>query len=112
MTAAPKAATVLLSHVGRAEPMKQCQQETATLQLNSRLLMSGAAIAGLGSALALAGLALAAAAVGDIARQWVNQQEVPPAELARQQFAKAKAATAAGASTWRQHPANSVAHRR
>ena len=55
--------------------------------------------------------ALSAAALADIARQWVNQQEVPPAELARQQVAKAKAATAAGASTWRSHPANSAAHR-
>jgi len=90
--------------------MKQTQQD-ATLQLNSRLLLSGVVLAGLGSLVGLAGLALSAAALADIARQWVNQQEVPPAELARQQVAKAKAATAAGASTWRSHPANSAAHR-
>ncbi len=90
--------------------MKQTQQDT-TLQLNSRLLLSGVVLAGVGSLLGLAGLALGAAALADIAKQWVNQQEVPPAELARQQVAKAKAATAAGASTWRSHPANSAAHR-
>jgi hypothetical protein len=112
MTGCAEAATVLRSHLNKGGAMKQCQQDTATLQLNSRLLMSGAGLAGVGSALALAGLALAAAAVADIARQWVNQQEVPPSELARQQLAKAKAATAAGASTWRTHPANSAAHRR
>ncbi|MGH3303679.1 MAG: hypothetical protein ACRDOK_18770 [Streptosporangiaceae bacterium] len=92
--------------------MTQGQQNIATLQLNSRLLMSGAVLAGLGSVLGLAGVALCAVAVADVARQWVNHQEVPPAELARQQLAKAKAATAAGASTWRHHPANSAAHHR
>ncbi|MGB6454519.1 MAG: hypothetical protein WBH47_08520 [Streptosporangiaceae bacterium] len=91
--------------------MNQRQQETTTLQLNSRLLMSGAVLAGLASVLGLAGVGLCAAALADVARQWANQQEVPPAELARQQLAKAKAATAAGASTWRRHPANSAAHR-
>jgi hypothetical protein len=91
--------------------MRQSQQNAATLELNSRLLMSGAVLAGVGSVLGLAGVALCAAAVADVARQWVNQQEVPPAELARQQLAKARAATAAGASTWRHHPAGSAAHR-
>jgi hypothetical protein len=90
--------------------MKQRQQDTATLQLNSKLLMSGAVLAGLSSVLGLAGVALCAAALADVARQWVNQQEVPPTELAKQQLAKAKAATAAGASTWRHHPANSAAY--
>jgi len=88
--------------------MKQRQQNAVTLQLNSKLLMSGAVLAGLGSVLGLAGVAVCAAALTDVARQWVNQQEVPPTELARQQLAKAKAATAAGASTWRHHPANSA----
>jgi hypothetical protein len=92
--------------------MKRFQQDTANLELNSRLLTSGVVLAGLGSLLGLVGVALTAAAAADIARQWVNQQEVPPTELARQQFAKAKAATAAGADTWRHHPANSAAHRR
>ncbi|HXW87141.1 MAG TPA: hypothetical protein VEJ42_02680 [Streptosporangiaceae bacterium] len=101
---------MLVSDVEEDRAMKQTQQD-ATLQLNSRLLLSGVVLAGLGSLVGLAGLALSAAALADIARQWVNQQEVPPAELARQQVAKAKAATAAGASTWRSHPANSAAHR-
>lgn len=92
--------------------MRQSQQNAATLQLNSRLLTSGAVLVGLASVLGLAGVALCAAAAADVARQWVNQQELPPAELARQQLAKAKAATAAGADTWRHHPANSAAHRR
>jgi hypothetical protein len=35
------------------------------------------------------------------ARDWANRQEVPPTELARHHWARAKAATAAGASTWR-----------
>ncbi len=91
--------------------MKRCQQDTATIQLNSRLLTSGVVLAGLGCAMGLIGVALTATAAADIARQWINQQEVPPTELARQQFAKAKAATAAGADTWRHHPATAAAHR-
>ncbi len=92
--------------------MKRCQQDTATIQLNARLLTIGGVLTGLGSVLGLAGVAFAAAAVAGVARQWVARQEVPPAELARQQLARARAATAAGASTWRHHPANSAAHQR
>jgi hypothetical protein len=91
--------------------MNRCQQDTS-IQLNSRLLTSGVVLAGLGCVLVLTGVALAAAVAADVGRQWVNQQEVPPTELARQQIAKAKAATAAGADTWRHHPASSAAHRR
>jgi hypothetical protein len=103
---------VLLTDVYESRDMRQSQQDTTTLRLNSRLLMSGAVLTGVASVLGLAGVALCAAAVADVARQWLSQQEMPPAELARQQLAKAKAATAAGADTWRHHPANSAAHRR
>jgi len=44
----------------------------------------------------VAGTALAAAA-----RDWAGRQEVPPSELARQHWSRAKAATTAGASAWR-----------
>lgn len=90
--------------------MIKSKQRAATFQVNSGLLIGGAVLAGLGSLLGLAGLALGCTALAGAARRWVAQQELPPTELARQQIAKAKAATAAGASTWRDHEAQ-PAHR-
>jgi hypothetical protein len=33
-------------------------------------------------------------------RQWINEMEVPPSELARLKWTKARAAMAAGATAW------------
>jgi hypothetical protein len=64
-------------------------------------LLAGAVLIGIGSLLGLAGVAIAGAALGAAARRYVNNMEVPPSELAKQNLAKARAAASAGVSAWR-----------
>jgi len=71
------------------------------LRLKSRPLVAGAALMGLGGLLGLAGIVISGSALAAAMRGWARQQEVPPSELARHHWARAKAATAAGAATWR-----------
>jgi hypothetical protein len=70
-------------------------------QVNLRLLAAGAVLAGVGSMLGLAGLAISSGALAAAARRWANQRGMPPTELAKHHWHKAKAATAAGANAWR-----------
>ncbi len=81
--------------------MTHMQNQPAAFQLNSGLLLTGAALAALGSMLGVAGLVISGLAVADATRRWMNSRDVPPSELARQQLAKARAATAAGTAAWR-----------
>jgi len=71
------------------------------LALNTAPLLAGAVLIGIGSLLGLAGLAIAGATLGAAARRYVNNMEVPPSELAKQNLAKARAAASAGVSAWR-----------
>jgi len=63
-------------------------------------LMAGAALMGVGAMFGLAGLALSGSALIRGARQWVQEMDMPPSEVARAKWAQAKAATTAGASAW------------
>jgi hypothetical protein len=85
--------------------LTKSERRMKAFQVNSGLLISGTVLAGLGSLLGLAGLALGCTALAGAARRWLGQQDVPPSMLAKQQLAKARAATAAGATTWRNHAA-------
>jgi hypothetical protein len=71
------------------------------LALKTGPLLAGAVLIGIGSLLGLAGLAIAGAALGAAARRYVDNMEVPPSELAKQNLAKARAAASAGVSAWR-----------
>jgi hypothetical protein len=82
--------------------MQPERYEPGGLTVSSGPLVAGAVLVGVGGLLALVGFAVSGAALATAVRRWVNQMEVPPNELARQQFARAKAATSAGASAWRQ----------
>ena len=89
--------------------MTRMHNQPAAFQVNSGLLLTGAALAALGSLLGLAGLVISSVAMADATRRWLNSREMPPSELARQQLAKARAATAAGTAAWRNgaaHPAS------
>src|SRR5947208_2037442 len=55
---------------------------------------------GAGTVIVLAGLAVGGGHLLSVTRQWVNEMEVPPSELARAKWAQAKTAVAAGAQTW------------
>jgi hypothetical protein len=97
-------------HGGDAEggAMTEQGEPTQGLALNTGPLLAGAVLIGIGSLLGLAGLAIAGAALGAAARRYVNQMEVPPSELAKQNLAKARAAASAGASAWRNGAAQPV----
>jgi hypothetical protein len=81
--------------------MTESLQSRSRSRMNTRALVAGAVLMGVGGVLGLAGAALAASVLFATARRRVQEMEVPPSELARQNWARAKAATAAGVSTWR-----------
>ncbi len=81
--------------------MTDATSQTPAFQVNSGLMITDAVLAGLGSLLGLTGLTISVAAMAAAGRRWARQQPVPPSELAKQQWAKARAATAAGAHAWR-----------
>jgi hypothetical protein len=72
-----------------------------SIQLNTRQIVGGSILIGIGGVLALAGAAMAGTALVAAYRQRVNQMDVPPAEMARQNWTRVKAATAAGMGAWR-----------
>jgi hypothetical protein len=55
---------------------------------------------GAGTLIALTGLAIGAGYVLSATRQWINEMEVPPSELARLKWTQARSAMAAGATAW------------
>jgi hypothetical protein len=79
-------------------------------EVNSRLLMSGGVLIAVGTALGLLGMALGGTALTAAARHWVKEMEVPPSEIAKQEWARAKAATSAGVSAWRESAPHEAAH--
>ena len=66
-----------------------------------RLLVVSAALIGVGGLIGFAGAVLGSAALFTATRRWVDQLETPPREAAQQGWARAKAATSAGADAWR-----------
>jgi hypothetical protein len=92
--------------------MTHSETNAARFQVHTGMLLTGAVLAGVGSLLGLAGLAISGAALADATRRWVNAMETPPSELAKQQLAKAKAATVAGASAWRNGTGQPTEHAR
>ena len=76
-------------------------QPDAAFRLNTRPLLVGGALMGLGGLLGLAGVVVSGSALAMAFREWSANQEVPPAEMARHHWKRAKAATAAGATAWR-----------
>jgi hypothetical protein len=76
-------------------------QPDAAFRLNTRPLLVGGALMGLGGLLGLAGVVVSGSALAMALREWSARQEVPPTEMARHHWERAKAATAAGATAWR-----------
>jgi hypothetical protein len=66
--------------------------------------MVGGILIGIGALVALAGLAVAGSHLAAATRDWINDQETPPDQLARLKWEQAKSAAASGATTWRDHP--------
>ncbi len=81
--------------------MTQSQVTQPKIQLNTRQIVAGSILMGIGGTLALAGAAVAGAALIAAYRDRVRQMEVPPSVLARQNWERMKSATAAGMGEWR-----------
>jgi hypothetical protein len=89
--------------------MSKSDGQSTGPQLRSGPLVSGAVLVGVGGLIALAGVAVGGFHLLSAIRQWVDEMEVPPSELARQKLAQAKAAAVAGAGAWQNGPADSRA---
>jgi hypothetical protein len=74
------------------------------IQVNRSLLAGGGVLVGIGGLLGFTGVVLLGSALLSATRQWVNQLERPPSEIARRRWQQAKAATSAGAEAWRNGP--------
>ena len=81
--------------------MSDSETTQAGPQFNSRLLLSGVLLMGIGGVIGLTGLAIGSSAVLAAGRRWVRQMETPPSELAKRHWARARVATSAGVGAWR-----------
>ena len=80
--------------------------------LNTQQVVGGSILIGIGGVVALAGLAMAGTALVAAWRDRVNQMEVPPSVLAKQNWDRFRAATAAGLGEFRngRQPAGATSH--
>jgi hypothetical protein len=83
------------------------QGSRGDIQLNRNLLVGGGVLVALGGLLGFTGMALVSSALLSATRQWVDQLERPPTELARRRWEQTKAAASAGAAAWRDNPPGS-----
>ena len=81
--------------------MTNSRNPERAFRLNSRPLIVGGVLMGLSGVLGLAGIVVSGSCMAAAVRDWANRQEVPPTELARHHWHRAKAATAAGTTAWR-----------
>ena len=73
---------------------------------NTRLLVRGAVLLGVGGLLAGAGLLVGGMAVMSAGREWVSRLDKPSTEAAANAVKRLSAATSAGADGWLKHPAS------
>ena len=72
--------------------MSNGESSSSGPQYRAAPLLISAAMVGTGTVIVLAGLAVGGAHLLAATRQWVNEMEVPPSELARMKWAQARAA--------------------
>ena len=81
-------------------------QPTATgFQVPARHLIIGGTLFGVGSALCIAGIAVSGSGLLSSLQRYVEGLERAPADIAKDTFAAAKAAAAAGARAWQEENA-------
>ena len=81
--------------------MTDSRNPERAFRVNSRPLIVGGVLMGLGGVLGLAGVVISGSCLAAAVRDWANRQEVAPTELARHHWERAKASAAAGATAWR-----------
>ena len=69
-------------------------------QFRTAPLITSSVMVGVGTLIVLTGLAIGGGHLLSATRQWVNEMEVPPSELARLKWTQARSAMAAGAAAW------------
>ena len=74
------------------------------IQVNRSLLIGGGVLVGIGGVLGFTGMVLVGSALLSATRQWVDQLERPPSEIARRKWQQARAAASAGTEAWRNGP--------
>ena len=80
--------------------MSNGENRTNGPQFKTAPLITSAALVGGGTLIALTGLAVGGGYLLSVTRQWINEMEVPPSELARVKWTQARTAMAAGAAAW------------
>jgi hypothetical protein len=80
--------------------MKTKQGMGNEFTIDSRSIIIGGTLFGLGVGACIAGIAVTGSAMLSAVQSWVGGMERPPSELARGTWAQAKAAAAAGRQAW------------
>ncbi|WP_069767110.1 hypothetical protein [Streptomyces sp. LUP30] len=71
-----------------------------TIEINTRLVKTGAVLTTAGAVVTWAGMAIVATAVFAAGRRLIREMDVPPAEQAAMKWRQAKEASRAGVQAW------------
>ena len=74
--------------------------DAAGFQVPTKHLMLGGTLFGVGGALCIAGILISGSGMFSAIQQYVADMERPPSEIAKDAYARAKVAAAAGARAW------------
>ncbi|WP_327343783.1 hypothetical protein [Streptomyces europaeiscabiei] len=80
--------------------MNQHHESHRTIEIDTRLVTTGAVLAAAGAAVACAGMAIGAFAVFMAGRRMIRDMDVPPAQQAAMKWQQAKEASRAGVRAW------------
>jgi hypothetical protein len=90
------------------DAMSDDENRSSGPQFRAAPLITSAAMVGGGTMIVLAGLAVGGGHLLSITRQWINEMEVPPSELARAKWTQARAAMSAGSQAWQKNGSGPV----
>jgi hypothetical protein len=80
--------------------MSKADTRSSLPQVRSGPMITGAVLVAAGGLIVLAGLVVGGSHLLSATRRWIEEMEVPPSELAKQNWARAKAAALAGTAAW------------
>ena len=75
------------------------------VQVNGKLLGTGAVLLCIGGAVLMTGAAFASVALAQAAKKWIDQLEESPSQIAQRQLHHMMAAAEAGSKAWREQTA-------
>ncbi|MFI6563798.1 hypothetical protein [Streptomyces sp. NPDC050534] len=84
--------------------MNHHHRSQRTIDINTRLVTTGAVLTAAGAAVACTGMAIAASAVFAAGRRMIREMDVPPAQQAAMKWQQAKEASRAGVQAWHSTP--------